>query len=101
MTYDIYISINSIGPCHTNEWIDAYKGEGAFYTLKNLVMYHSCDIYKDNYVIPNGTAAVKYLNEKLDEYKGEGWRMFALMKKVIYDNNFSFKKAMAKVYGEK
>jgi hypothetical protein len=29
-----------------------------------------------------------------DEYKGDGWRMFALMKKVIEDNNFDFHKRM-------
>ena len=33
----------------------------------------------------------------LDEYKGEGWRMFALMKKVIDDNNFDFNKRMAEL----
>ena len=82
-------------------WIDAYKGEGAFYTLKNLVMFHNCYIKVDKFDLRTGTEAVKYLNEKLDEYKGEGWRMFALMKKVIDDNNFSFKEAMAKVYSEK
>jgi hypothetical protein len=30
------------------------------------------------------------LARKLVEYHGEGWRMFALMKKVIEDNNFNF-----------
>ena len=24
------------------EWVDAYKGEGSFYTLKNMVMFHDC-----------------------------------------------------------
>jgi hypothetical protein len=76
-------------------WVDAYKGEGAYYTLKNLVMFHECIIR-----IP-GTCkavdevdAVKYIEGKLDEYKGEGYRMFALMKKVIEDNNFDFNKRM-------
>ena len=45
-----------------------------------------------------GTAAVSVLNKRLDEYKGEGWRMFALMKKVIADNNFDFKKRMSEIY---
>lgn len=81
-------------------WIDAYKGEGAFYTLKNLVMYHSCDIYDDNYMIPNGVAAIKYLNGILDEHQDEGWSMFALMKKVIADNNFDFNKRMEEIYNK-
>lgn len=74
-------------------WIDAFKGEGAYYTLKNLVMYHNCSIV-DGARGMDRTLAMTYLNKKLDEYKGEGWRMFALMKKVIKDNNFDFNKRM-------
>jgi hypothetical protein len=74
-------------------WIDAYKGEGAYYTLKNLVMFHDCAIeYK--YEVYRREAAMQQLKYKLDEYKGEGYRMFALMKKVIEDNNFDFNKRM-------
>ena len=81
-------------------WIDAYKGEGAFYTLKNLVMFHGCGIKVDKFDVRYGAAAVDFLNKKLDEYQGEGWRMFALMKKVIEDNNFDFKKRMAEIYND-
>jgi hypothetical protein len=47
-----------------------------------------------------GIEAVKVLNERLYEYRGEGWRMFALMKKVIADNNFDFGKRMSEIYGK-
>ena len=80
-------------------WIDAYKGEGAFYTLKNLVMFHGCGIKVDNKFV-YGAAAMSVLNKKLNEYQGEGWRMFAFMKKVIEDNNFSFANRMKEIYGE-
>lgn len=80
-------------------WIDAYKGEGAFYTLKNLVMFHNCGINVDGRMV-YGAAAVSVLNNKLNEYKGEGWRMFALMKKVIADNGFDFNKKMSEIYNE-
>lgn len=83
----------------SKDWVDAYKGEGAFYTLKNLVMFHSCGIMV-GYNMVYGTEAVKVLNERLYEYKGEGWRMFALMKKVIADNNFDFQKRMNEIYGK-
>lgn len=78
-------------------WVDAYKGEGAYYTLKNLVMFHSCGIKVDRFNVKFGVDAVDVLKSKLDEYKGEGWRMFALMKKVIDDNNFNFNKRMAEL----
>ena len=80
-------------------WIDAYKGEGAFYTLKNLVMFHDCGIDIDGTMV-YGLAAVSYLNRRLKEYQGEEWRMFALMKKVIADNNFDFKARMSEIYGK-
>ena len=80
-------------------WIDAYKGEGAFYTLKNLVMFHNCGIEVDGYMV-YGAAAVSVLNKRLNEYKGEGWRMFALMKKVIADNNFDFQARMNEIYNK-
>lgn len=72
-------------------WIDAYKGEGAYYTMKNLFMFHNCFVEVENTGLKlYGTKAVSYINSKLDEYKGEGWRMFALMKKVIAINNFDY-----------
>ena len=80
-------------------WIDAYKGEGAFYTLKNLVMFHGCGMIVDGHTV-FGAAAVSVLNKRLKEYKGEGWRMFALMKKVIKDNNFDFNKRMNEIYND-
>lgn len=72
-------------------WIDAYKGEGAYYTMKNLLMFHNCFVEVESTGLAlYGTKAVSYINSKLDEYKGEGWRMFALMKKVIASNNFDY-----------
>ena len=78
-------------------WVDAYKGNGAYYTLKNLVMFHGCGIQVDGGYVYRGEMAVRYLAAKNDEYKGEGWRMFALMKKVIKDNNFDFNKRMVEL----
>ena len=77
-------------------WVDAYKGEGAFYTLKNLVMFHNCKIIDDTGVY-YGFNSMAYLNSRLDEYKYEGWRMFALMKKVINDNGIDTKTHIAEV----
>lgn len=79
-------------------WIDAYKGSGAFYTMKNLIMFHSCYVEDANGVKLYDTKAVGFIDSKLDEYQGEYYRMFALMKKVIADNNFDFKARMAEIY---
>ena len=81
-------------------WIDAYKGAGAFYTMKNLLAFHGCFIETENGIKLYGVKAVKFIETKLDEYKGEGWRMFALMKKVIADNGFDFDKRMDEIYSK-
>ena len=77
-------------------WVDAYKGEGAYYTLKNLIMFHNCHI-QARYSFYTTDESMSILKSKLDEYRGEGYRMFALMKKVIEDNNFDFNKRMAEL----
>lgn len=82
----------------SKEWIDAFKGEGAYYTLKNLIMFHECMIrVPGTCKAIDGIDAVKYIEDKLDEYQGEGWRMFALMKKVISDNNINTKTHIANI----
>lgn len=79
-------------------WIDAFKGEGAYYTLKNLIMFHDCGV-EELYLAPMvyGITAMNYVRNKLDTYHGEGWRMFALMKKVISDNGISTQTYLAEV----
>ena len=81
-------------------WIDAYKGAGAFYTLKNLVMFHGCGIKVNKMEARFGMEAMRELNAKSKEYIGQGWRMFALMKKVIADNGFDFKARMEEIYNK-
>jgi hypothetical protein len=81
-------------------WIDTYKGEGAYYTLKNLIMFHDCKILA-RYEFYSTNESMDILNSKLNEYQGEGWRMFALMKKVIEDNGFDFNDRMREIYSEK
>jgi hypothetical protein len=78
-------------------WIDTYKGEGAYYTCKNLIMFHDCNVHNGPMVYST-TGSMRVLGEKLDEYKTEGWRMFAFMKKLIADNHFNFDKRMSEIY---
>ena len=84
----------------SKDWVDAYKGAGSFYTMKNLLMFHQCFVIDNNGYKRYGADAVNYINTKLDEYQGEGWRMFAFMKKLIEDNNFDFNKRMKEIYNK-
>lgn len=104
---DIYRIMNSFMACaiklpfetpKSKAWIDAYKGEGAYYTLKNLIMFHECGVETSAGESVFGIDAMNYLYSKLDEYCREGWRMFAFMKKVIEDNEFDFYAEMDEIY---
>lgn len=81
-------------------WIDAFKGEGAYYTMKNLIMFHNCKILA-RYSFYSTSESMDILKSKLVEYKGEGWRMFAMLKKLISDNEFDFYKKMDEIYSNK
>lgn len=82
-------------------WVDAFKGSGAFYTMKNLIMYHDCHVVDDEaYEILFTDEALKYINEKADEYTNQGWRLFGLMKEMIDYNDFDFNKRMEEIYSE-
>lgn len=76
-------------------WINAYKGNGAYYTLQNMVRFHQVFIEDENtgYKFRNKEAE-KYLNNHLVEYTGEGWRYLAMLRKVIVDNRYNFSEDM-------
>ena len=101
----LYIKLpNDTAKC--SYWIEAYKGAGAYYTLKNLFMFHNCMGVKyneENYTstMLNTDESLKDLSKKLKEYKGQGWRMLAYLKEVIYRNNFDFHKRMEEIYSNK
>lgn len=70
-------------------FMDAYKASGAYYTLKNLVLFHNC--YLTNYRTRElllGTEAFEYLKTYLNGVCcGRGYQLYALMKQCLKDNN--------------
>lgn len=94
------------------EWIDAFKGAGAYYTLLNLTRFHQCKIVDEQrgtfwnspcqvVTYAAGVEASNFVKSKLNTYKGEGWRYMAMLKKCIADNEFDFSKRMKEVYRNK
>lgn len=81
------------------EWIDAYKGAGAYYTMMNMVKFHNCFI-TDNTTgeVYTGMKAVKYLKTLNVVHDGYGYRMFAEMKRMIEENHFDFNGRMREIY---
>lgn len=82
-------------PKQCAEWLDAYKGAGAFFTMQNLIRYHGCrfaGLYGTTLDKANSYSCLKGLAV---QYNGEGWRMIGVLRKFLQDNNINIKKKMA------
>lgn len=85
------------------QWKDAYKAAGAYYSLQNMILYHDCDLpilYHGYHVLP--------VNKKCDSYKtlnvitkdlattGELWRLHNCLLDTIECNHFDLVKSINK-----
>lgn len=94
----VYVKVNGMRMEAT--FIDSYKGAGAYYTMKNMILFHGCVFYttaagKRRKMTKD--ASLRYLKDKADEYAHgyDGWRLFGVMKELIADNKIDIKKKMA------
>lgn len=77
-------------------WVDAYKGSGAFFTMQNLIRFHNCIAIDDAGNRLDKYQSLAFISKKAEMYKnGEGWRLLAVLKKMLSDNNINIKKKMA------
>jgi len=74
-------------------WIDAFQKEGAFYTLKNLIMFHNVKLVCDGRMHQTMETSMYALNENVRSY--EGYQMNAMLKATIAANNFDFARSVA------
>lgn len=80
----------------SNAWVDAFKGAGAFFTMQNLIRFHNCIAIDDTGKCLDKYQSLAFLSAKAENYKnGEGWRLLAVLKKMLNDNNIDIKKKMA------
>ena len=70
-------------------FVDAYKGAGAYYTLKNLIMFHGCTF---PYMTTEGSLI--HLGNIAGNHSTEGWRLFGIMKGFLSDNHIDIEKKM-------
>ncbi|MCD7793844.1 MAG: ubiquitin carboxyl-hydrolase [Alistipes sp.] len=74
-------------------WVDAYKGAGAFYTMQNLIRFHGCTLIDDRGKHLDKDRSLVFLSLQADLYKnGGGWRMLAMLKKMLSDNGIDIQK---------
>lgn len=76
-------------------WQNAYKGVGAYYTLKNMVLFHGNFVIDDEGNKLYEYDALEFVKTKAEEYKNEGWRLFGLFVKAMKDNNVDIKAKIA------
>ena len=76
--------------------MDAYKGTGAFFTMQNLIRFHNCTAIDDRGKRLNKFQSLAFLSAKAEEYRdGDGWRLLAMLKKMLDDNGIDIQKKMA------
>ena len=84
------------GTTQSKAWIDAYKGSGAYFTMQNLIRFHGCVAYDDGGNRLDKLQSLDFIRIKARVYaQGEGWRLLAVLKKMLTDNNINIKKKMA------
>lgn len=79
----------------SNEFKDAYKGAGAFFTMKNMILFHECVLQTESGRALTKIGSITQLHKKADEYATEGWRLFGLLRKFLLDNNVDIQAKMA------
>lgn len=71
-------------------FINAYKGSGAYYTMRNLIMFHGARFLKNGRKMSE-TNSLKELESKAKLYDEEGWRMLGVLKQLIKESNIDVK----------
>lgn len=85
----------SPGTPQCKEWVDAYKGSGAYFTMLNLIRFHGCVLSNDKGKRLDKDQSLAFLWAKAEMYrKGDGWRLLAMLKKMLDDNGIDPRKKM-------
>lgn len=74
-------------------FLEAYKGAGAYFTCKNLILFHGARFSE----APSEKESLDYLMSKNSEYSTsrEGWRMIGVMRKLIADSGITIEQKMS------
>ena len=74
-------------------FIDAYKGAGAYFSMRNLILFHGCKIKASGEMLSKD-ASIIHLDDVADKHHNEGWYMFGMLKQLLKDNNIDIEKKM-------
>ena len=74
-------------------FINAYKGSGAYYTMRNLIMFHGARFLKGGRKMSEA-ASLKKLESKAKSYDEQGWRMLGVLKQLIKESGIDIQGKM-------
>lgn len=78
-------------------FIDAYKGSGAYFTMRNLILFHGARFSGR----PSESQSLSLLEDKAREYGyQEGWRLLGVMKQLIASSGISVQDKLASLRRE-
>jgi hypothetical protein len=78
------------------DWMNAYKGAGAYYTLQNMVRFHNCQLVSNETgKLLDTIKSLAYLDLLADQYRPDGYKLLAYMKKVLEKNKVNVAKKIA------
>ena len=93
----IYVKSGFVELCNLRaimEWKDNWPFPQLCH--QNLIRFHGCTAVNDRGRRLDKYQSLTFLSAKAEEYKnGEGWRLLAVLKKMLADNNINIKKKMA------
>jgi hypothetical protein len=88
--HDAVVAFNKLRVCmrgferQSQVWKDAYKGSGAFYTIQNLIRFHSV-----TFPDMDKAKSLEHLTNiaKTHAANGEGYKMLGVLKELLASNN--------------
>lgn len=95
-----YKRYNRFRPTQCKLWVDAYKGYGAYFSIKNLIQFHGCVFYFQDKSHMDQQDSLNYLQTKTFECKCAGYELLGALKELLRDNNFDIE-AKQKEWREK
>lgn len=71
-------------------FINAYKGSGAYFTMRNMVLFHGAR-FKQGRRNMSEAKSLEHIESKAAEYArgDEGWRLLGVLKQLIADSDMS------------
>lgn len=81
-------------------FINAYKGSGSYYTMRNLIMFHGARFLKNGRKMSE-TNSLKELESKAKLYNEEGWRMLGVLKQLIKESDIDIQGKMNEWHKDK